>query len=170
MAVQEKRRRAQRREAVPETSFERDGDDELLASAARALYLTSKIKAIEADGPLRSLLAVDEELLAARDGVSVEHVPGDGQTALTGRLAVTSARVMLINHKPVTLATLGELDEVNLVADRLLLMTASGGGFTIRAGRPRLLRVQLAAARAGVADRRTAPLPIGSNSGEAPRR
>jgi hypothetical protein len=71
---------------------------------------------------------------------------------LSGPLAITNSRLLVIDGQPVTLASFDELDDVTLVTDRLLVMLTSGVGLTIDAVNPRLLRVELAAARARWSD------------------
>ena len=123
-------------------------EDEALAAAARVRYRTDGLASIEPDGVLGSALDDDEQLLAVRETASIDHRPPDGSPPATGRLALTSKRLMVVDQRPVTLASLEELDDVMLVADRLVVMLTSGSVFTVTAVQPRLLRVQLAEARA----------------------
>jgi hypothetical protein len=125
-----------------------DVDDEALANAARARYRTDGIGSIEPDDGMRSALGSDEELLAVRQTASVERLSDEGRSPLTGRLAITTQRLLMLDAQPETLASLDDLDEVTLVSDRLLVMLTSGAGFTITVSQPMLLRVELAAARA----------------------
>ena len=132
-----------------------DLEDDALATAARARYRSDGIGSIEPDHGMRSALGGDEQLLAVRQSASVERLAA-GARPESGRLAITTERIFLLDGHAVTLATLEELDDVTLVTDRLLVMLTSGAGFTISAPQPKLLRVELAAARAGRTDRQTA--------------
>jgi hypothetical protein len=126
-----------------------ESDDEVLARAARARYRADGIGSMEPDDGMRSALGLDEHLLAVRQTASVKRLSDGGKSPLSGRLAVTSQRLLVLDAQPLTLALLDDLDEVTLVSDRLLVMLTSGDGFTITAPNPMLLRVELAAARAG---------------------
>jgi hypothetical protein len=123
-------------------------DDESLAKAARERYRREGISSITPDAGMRSALGLEEQLLAVRQAVLIERLSDRQASPLSGRLAITSERLFLLDLEPLTLAFLEELDEVTLVRDRLLVMLASGDGFTITAAQPMLLRVELAAARA----------------------
>ncbi len=130
-----------------------DAEDEALAAAARARYLTDGIESIEPDNAMRSALRGGEQLLALREMASIDAPPHGGPSPLSGRLALTNERLVIVDGLAITVATLEELDDVTLIADRLQVMLASGTGFTIEAQSPRLLRVQLAEARANRSER-----------------
>ncbi len=132
-----------------------DMEDDALARAARARFRSDGIGSIEPDQGMRSALGGDEELLAVRQNASVERLAA-GAPPESGRLAITTERIFLLDGHAVTLATLEELDDVTLVTDRLLVMLTGGAGFTIKAPQPKLLRVELAAARASRTERQTA--------------
>ncbi len=136
-------------------SIDADVEDDALATAARARYRQDGIVGIEPDTGMRSALEGDEQLLAVRQNASVERL-SDGATPISGRLAITTERIFVLDGRSDTLATLDELDDVTLVSDRLLVMLTSGAGFRINAPQPKLLRVELAAARANRQDRQTA--------------
>jgi hypothetical protein len=77
-----------------------------------------------------------------------------GTESLSGRLYLTSTRLVLLGRPtadgPVESelsVALGDIEELAVVGERLLVSLADGTGITIDAGRPRLLRVQIAAAR-----------------------
>ena len=135
-----------------------DEEDEELASATRARYLIDGIASLEPDRRTRSALRRQELLLAEREGASIHHLAmGRRASSMSGRLAITTERLILIKRRPVTLASLEELDDVSLMAHRLQVMLTTGAGFAIRAFRPRLLRVELAEARAHWFDRQVLP-------------
>jgi hypothetical protein len=148
-----------------------DLEDEALASAARDRYRTDGIDSIEPDAGMSLALRSDEQLLAVRQTASVERPLDGGQALVSGYLAITSRRVMLIDEQPVTLASFEELDDVTLVSDRLLVTLTSGTGFAISATNPTLLRVQLAEARASWSDGQSVASEAGSGSPvDLPRR
>lgn len=130
-----------------------EDEDEALAAAARARYRKDGIIRIEPDGGLRSALGTDEGLLAVRQTASIERLADGGGASMSGRLAITTQRLMLVHSQPLTLASLDELDDITVVRDRLLVTLTSGTGFFISVPRPRLLRVELAEARASRKDR-----------------
>jgi hypothetical protein len=125
-----------------------EAEDEALASAARSEYLSTGLVALRPGRRTRSVLGEQERLLAERQRASVVHLPAGRTAPMSGRLAVTSERLLLVGRAPVTLATLAELDDTCLVSYRLHVALTGGAAFAIRAMRPRLLRVELAEARA----------------------
>ena len=129
--------------------------DDALAQAARTRYRADGLASIEPDDGLRSVLHDGEQLLALCDSASVHRVPTDGSDRRNGRLAVTTDRLLILDPTPVTIATLDELDDVSLVGERLLAILTNVSGFFIETRQPRLLRVQLAAARAGRLERQS---------------
>jgi hypothetical protein len=84
---------------------------------------------------------------------------------LSGRLYLTTTRLLLLVRStadgPIDAelaVPLSDIDELAVVGERLLVSLSDGTGLTVDAGRPRLLRVQIAAARhASRADRTPAP-------------
>ncbi len=136
-------------------SIDADVEDDALATAARARYRQDGIVGIEPDHRDALSTRGDEQLLAVRQSASVERL-SDGARPISGRLAITTERIFMLDGQTDTLATLDELDDVTLVSDRLLVMLTSGAGFRINAPQPKLLRVELAAARANRLDRQTA--------------
>jgi hypothetical protein len=77
--------------------------------------------------------------------------------SLRGDLYVTTARLVHVGP-PVVTVDLDDIEDAALVGDRVLLVTRGGAGITVDTDRPRLLRVQLAAARVartGMTRRRT---------------
>lgn len=127
-------------------------EDDLLATSARARYRSEGIVGIEPDERMRSVLGRDEQLVAVRQSASVERLSEGRGSSTSGLLAITTERLFILDAEPVTLASLEELDDVTVVTDRLLVMLRNGAGFTITTSQPRLLRVELAAARASRVD------------------
>jgi len=152
----------------------RTAADEADAIAARERYRNEGLPAIEPDPEIRARLRANEELVEMRPGAMVGRallagvggVAGEGGAgtapsaaqavaeSLSGRLYLTTARLILL-VRPADRPTdtelsvgLGDIEELACVGERLLVSLADGTGLTIDAGRPRLLRVQIAAARA----------------------
>jgi len=153
-----------------EASTDAELEDEALAAAARARYRTDGIPSIEPDGSIRSALGADEKVLAFRQGAAIERLGEPGTTAVSGPLAVTSERLLFIDGHPMTLAVLEELEDVTVATDRLMVMLRSGSAFSINADQPRLLRVQLAEARARRLDQTVASSPASRAPTDSPRR
>jgi hypothetical protein len=126
--------------------------DDGLASAARAHYRSGSVATIEPSENVRSRLKNDEVLFAIRTIASIDPGP-PARLPLSGQLAITTERMMLVDGSAVTLAYFDEIEDVTLTADRLLVMLTNGTGFAVRSCHPRLLRVQLAEARARRIDR-----------------
>jgi hypothetical protein len=147
-------------------------EDESLAAAARARFRTDGMVGIEPDHQMRLALRPDEQLLAVRQAAGVERLIDGVRSMLSGPLAITNDRLLVVDGQAVTLASFDELDDVTLVTDRLLVMLTTGVGLTIDAVNPRLLRVELAAARARWSDGQVAaPANDGSElEADQPRR
>jgi hypothetical protein len=123
-------------------------EDEALAAAARSHYRSNGFGVLEIDQGMRSALGDDERLLAIRMTASIDHRPRSGRSPRSGQLVITTERLMMVEDVPVTLAGFDEIDDVTLATDRLFVALSSGAGFSIQSCHPRLLRVQLAEARA----------------------
>ena len=110
---------------------------------------------------------VGRALLAGVGGAAGEGGAGTAPSAaqavvdsLSGRLYLTTERLVLLVRPTAEGTTadrptdgelsvaLADIEELACVGERLLVSLADGTGLTIDAGRPRLLRVQIAAARA----------------------
>jgi hypothetical protein len=130
-----------------------DAEDEALAAAARKYYRSDGFATIEPDDGMRSALRSGERLLAMRKTASIDHRPRSGSSPRSGGLAITSERLVMIDRLAETLASFDELDDVTLATDRILVVLTTGTGFAIQSCHPRLLRVQLAEARASRIDR-----------------
>jgi hypothetical protein len=126
--------------------------DEAAAGAARERYRTRPMAAVEPDERIGPLLLPGECVVAVRRSALVERrqpAPGiRAPTGLGGALYVTSRRLVLVGRPSLSFG-LGSIQEVMLSGDRLLLVLRDGQGLTIEVQEPRLLRVELAAARAG---------------------
>jgi hypothetical protein len=132
----------------------RAADDEAAASEARERYRDRAIEPLEPDTALAALLLPDEQVLALRRATILdrrEPPPGAGHgpgwPGLAGDLYVTSARLVHLG-RAVLAYDLEAIRETVVAGERLLLILADGSGITLAVGRPRLLQVEIAAARA----------------------
>jgi hypothetical protein len=165
--------------------LDRSAADEADAVDARARYRQGDLPVIEPDVEIARRLRPGEQLVEVRPAAMIgrafhagDSTASDSGSAgasssaesLAGRLYVTTERLVVLGRTGAgTTATavdaelavgLSEIDELAVVGERLLLSLSDGTGLTIDAGRPRLLRVQIAAARA--ASRVLAPEGRGS--------
>ena len=125
-------------------------DDEAAADVARSALRAAGAIPIEPDPPIAVMLAPGERVLAVRHGARVElmartaadEVGDPGDLYLTDRRLVVVARLMDI--------PLEDIREVGVLDGRLLLLIERCGGVRIHVEDPRVLRVELAAARTAV--------------------
>jgi hypothetical protein len=123
-------------------------EDERDAVEARVRYRADGLPVLEADGPVVDHLRPGETVVDVRQSTALSlHIRNDGFEQYAGRLYLTNQRLLLVGHPPFEVE-LGEIDELALAGERLLITLADGSGVSIDASRPRLLRVQTAAARA----------------------
>ena len=152
----------------------RTAADEADAIQAREQYRSDGLPVIEPDPEIGARLRDNEDLVEMRPGAMVgrallagvggaadEDGVGTASSAaqpavesLSGRLYLTTARLILLVRPAADgrvdaelSVALGDIEELSIVGERLLVSLADGTGITIDAGRPRLLRVQIAAAR-----------------------
>lgn len=125
--------------------------DETAADLARARYRTEPIATLAPDERIRPLLVPDERVVAIRRSARLERrQPTAGVRAtrgLAGTLYVTSRRIVLLGRASLSFG-LGTIQEVLLSGERLLVVLRDGQGLMLEVQKPRLLRVELAAARA----------------------
>lgn len=127
-------------------------EDEREALEARARYRVDGLPRLDVDGPVAERLRPDETVVDVRPSTIVSrHLRGDGTEQLPGRLYLTNQRLMLVGHAPFEIE-LGEIDELALAGERLLVTLRDATGLSIDVSRPRLLRVQIAAALAAARD------------------
>jgi hypothetical protein len=124
--------------------------DEAAAHEARESYRTQPIAALEPDARIGPLLAPGEQVLAKRGSAFVDRrqpAPGSSEpSGLAGDLYLTSRRLVLVGPHPLAF-DLGEIEEAMLSGDQLLLVMRGGQGAALSVAQPRLLRVDIAAAR-----------------------
>lgn len=125
--------------------------DEAAADLARARYRTEPMAALPPDEQISPLLVPGERVVAIRRSALLERrqpMPGARATCgLAGTLYVTSRRLVLVGLASLSFG-LGAIQEVILSGDRLLVVLRDGQGLTLEVRQSRLLRVELAAARA----------------------
>jgi hypothetical protein len=125
--------------------------DEAAAGEARERYRRQPMAALEPDARIGPLLAPGEQVVAVRRSAVLNRrqaLPGsDAPTGLGGDLYVTSRRLVLVGRLTLSFA-LADIEEAMLSGERLLLVMRDGQGASLDVGRPRLLRVEIAAARA----------------------
>jgi len=125
-------------------------DDEA-ASDARRRYRSHGIEPLAPDARISPLLTPGESVVAHHPSVGLARRLRSKEVESTvpvhGHLYVTSARLVHLCPGALTIA-LDDIEDAALIGDRVLLVTRGGVGITLDADRPRLLRVQIAAARA----------------------
>jgi hypothetical protein len=95
---------------------------------------------------IEALLEPGETVVEVRTAVVLErHVRDLPAETASGRLYLTSRRLVLVGRRTID-ACLVDVEELSLAAERLLVTLRDGTGLSLDAGRPRLLRVQVAAA------------------------
>ena len=129
-----------------EDILERTREDEREAFEARALYRTEGLPAIEPDAAISEHIRPGETVVSVRpSSVVSRHLVGDSTDDYAGRLYLTSQRLVLLGHTDVEIE-LERIEELALAGERLLVTLTDRTGLSIDADRPRLLRVQIAAA------------------------
>ena len=129
-----------------EDILERAREDEREAFEARALYRTEGLPSIEPDTAIAEHIRPGETVVSVRSSsVISRHQHGDDTDEFAGRLYLTSRRLVLLGHTDVEVE-LDQIDELALAGERLLVTLTDRTGLSIDADRPRLLRVQIAAA------------------------
>ena len=125
--------------------------DEAAADQARETYRTQPLPALEPDAAIAPVLGLDERVVAVRRSVQLDRrqpIPGsDAPLGLAGDLYLTSRRLALVGRVMVSL-DLADIEEVGLSGERLLLALRDGQGISLVVEQPRLLRVEVATARA----------------------
>jgi hypothetical protein len=96
------------------------------------------------------LLAAGEHVVAVRRSALLDRrepaVGSDVPTGLAGDLYLTSRRLVLVGRLTLSFH-LDEIEEAMLSGERLLLVMPGGQGASLDVAQPRLLRVEIAAAR-----------------------
>jgi hypothetical protein len=125
--------------------------DELAATEARVRYRIAGMTPIAPDPLIARSLLPGEAVLAAHRAILADSrafpeasVPADG---VSGRLYLTRTRLVFIGGLVVAFSLL-DVEEADLSGEHLLLVLRDGVGLLLAVDQPRLLRVQIAAARA----------------------
>lgn len=125
--------------------------DEAAADAARERYRTQGMPPHDADERIAPLLLPDERVVAQRRAVAFDRRrpvgDSDAHAGVGGQLYVTSRRLVLVGRLTLSFE-LTEIEEAVLSGERLLLVFHDGTGVALDTEQPRLLRVEIAAARA----------------------
>ena len=125
--------------------------DEAAADVAREAYRTRTMPTLTADGLIQPLLGPGERVVATRRSAHLDRrqrLPGEAaDPGLAGNLYLTSRRLVLVGRLTLSF-DLEEIEEAGLSGERLLLMLRDGRGVMVDVAQPRLLRVEIAAARA----------------------
>ena len=121
--------------------------DEAEADEARIRYRVEGLPSVDVDGLAAERLRPGEAAVDVRSSAVVtRHLLGDGTDELAGQLVLTTQRLLVVGHARLEVE-LGDIDELTLAGERLLVTLRDGTGLSIDASRPRLLRVQIAALR-----------------------
>lgn len=126
--------------------------DEAAADDARDRYQAEGLPVIEADARYPGPAFDDEHIHAIHLNAMLEPAPGSAgrPQPLGGTLYVTSRRIVHAGTA-VTAQALDDIEEADVVLERLVLLRLRGNGdLAIEVDKPRLLRVQIAAARAAL--------------------
>jgi hypothetical protein len=131
-----------------EAILDRTASDEREAEQARARYREAGLPAVTPDPQIAAALLADEAVVEVRQAATIgRHLADDAVETLVGRLYLTTRRLVLLGQRAFHVP-LDDIDELALAGERLLVTLNDGTGLAIDAGGPRLLRVQVAAARA----------------------
>jgi hypothetical protein len=131
----------------------RIADDETAALEARERYRDQQMAPLEPDPRISGFLVPGEEIIAVRRSVLLDRrEPSPGarcpqHPGLSGDLYVTSTRLLHIGRTVIEY-DLAAIREADVSAEHLLLVLSDGAGMILDVDRPRLLRVEIAAARA----------------------
>ncbi len=135
----------------PHSSAPDPGWDESSADAARARYRAEGVVAVAPDARIQHLLEAGEVLVAVRHAVVADsRAAADGVTVppgVSGDLYLTSDRLIFAGGVFVAYP-LGDVLEAVVAGEDVLLVMRDGVGLRVAVEEPRLLRVQIAAARA----------------------
>ncbi len=129
-----------------EQILDRVREDEREAFDARASYRTDGLPTIEADDAIAEHIRPGESVVAVRPSTVISwHQNDDVSDDFAGGLYLTSQRMMLLGRVILEI-DLDQIDELALAGERLLITLIDRTGLSIDVARPRLLRVQIAAA------------------------
>jgi hypothetical protein len=132
--------------ADAEALLARADADEAAAAAGRERYRSGAIEALPPDATVAPLLAADEPLYAVRLSAILNTTTGSSPIpGYGGTLYLTDRRLLHVGRVVVSIG-LDQVREISLAGERLLVTLDGGEGITLDVDRPRLLRVEIAAA------------------------
>lgn len=124
--------------------------DQAAADAARVRLRRHGLPTVRPDASIEPLLANGEHVISVRHAALLDRrEPSPGTRAAAGvggELYLTTRRLLLRGRLTVSLE-LEAIDDVVVSAERLLLTLRGSRGVTLQVGWPRLLAVEIAAAR-----------------------
>jgi hypothetical protein len=121
--------------------------DEMAADEARRRHRIDGLPVLTTDESGRPQLRAGEVLHASRAHGLLEFAPADDDMPRDGAVYLTSERLLHLATGQATEWRLGDLDEMLVALERLLLIRLHGGSdITLEIDHPRLFRVELAAA------------------------
>jgi hypothetical protein len=122
-------------------------EDEAAAAHARNGYQTEGLPLLEPDATLAPELRPGERLHVRRESALLNGPKaGPPLPGYAGTLYLTSERLVHIGQIKVSV-DLNDIHQLTLAGERLLVTLTNGEGLSIDASQPRLLRVEIAAAR-----------------------
>lgn len=125
--------------------------DEAAADQARDAYRTQPMLRLEPDDRIAPLLGPDECVVAVRRSVQLDRrqpsPDSEAPPGVAGDLYLTSLRLALVGRITLVFG-LDDIEETGLSGERLLLALRDGQGISLDVEQPRLLRVEIATARA----------------------
>jgi hypothetical protein len=124
----------------------RIADDEAAADAIRERLTHEPLPIIAPDPSVAPHLAADEQIHDLRRSAMLRVPGGDRAHGYGGTLYLTSRRLIHIGQVIVTVE-LSDIVETSIAGERLLVTLGGGEGMTLEIGRPRHLRVEIAAAQ-----------------------
>lgn len=134
-----------------------DDQDERAAREVRRRVETFGLETIATDELVAPLLGRGEAVVAVRHDAIADPLTGGrspvSRTTRTGTLYVTTTRVLHISCGAVLDLLLDAMEDAAIVGDRVLLLRRDGRGMVVRVEDPRLLRTQIALARAARTER-----------------
>ena len=143
--------RTNRAEAVePEDARGDAASDQAAADAARLRYRRRGVGPIDPDERIGPILQAGEQLVAVRRAAVVyrpEATESGAASPVVADVYVTTRRLVLVGPG-IQSFDLATVDEATVSRERLLLVLGDGVGLVLEVGWPRLLRVEIAAARA----------------------
>ena len=121
---------------------ERIAEDEAAARDERARLDTDGLLSLDVQPAIGGLF--DGELVVdVRQATRVERIPAEGTGEITGRLHLTTRRLILSGAAPLEV-DLSDIDELSLVGERLLVGLGNGSGLCFDIAAPRVFRVRAA--------------------------